>query len=375
MSIIVDVTIIFLSVLKIFKGDCPVTLGNAVSKFQHLYYDFNKDINGISANWELKSYVESLIRLNDKYPLRLLEIGKESHSLAFNYILHLVREESLPYRISLDHALDCLESFKISGVSVFTSVDSFIFEAARILTSLKLKDQWKNEESFKIIDNLMAIASEFTYKIQDLRERERKFTICRNIEFVTENLVIDYQNGTIDYEAFMEVFFEIKSLYLAKTKDRNLKRRLKKLKYLFDINAHLIRKSQCYLVFDFYPIEELFFLIIRNKREPRKIPFKDIFLGPKEKNLALEKLCNLYSIYVFGRLGKSVIGAEVYQMNIKQYIKKRFFTKLVNFLKVKDNYDYFNDSGHPELDYYQWVYTGLSKIEYYLNSSKDFEME
>jgi hypothetical protein len=377
MSILAEVTIFFLSVLKIFKGDGPVTLGNALSRFQNLYYKYNKDINVGS---ELNTYVKSLNQLNDQQPAQLLVIAKESHCPVFNYYLHLVRKG-----IQFD-PLQCFKSLKLSdGFDLALNVTSVkvIGEAIEILENLKLKDQSKNEESFKIVSEIVTIAKEFSNKIQDPMKRERKLLICERIAFSVENLAIDYQNGTIDYGAFMAVFYEIKSLYLSKFKGEHFRKRLKKLKSIFEVYAALILKSQCYLIFDFYPVEELFYLIIRNRRNPlgRKTSFKEIFLNPWEKNHALETFYILLGSR-FRRFGKFVIG-EAYSMNTTLFIKMRFFTKLVNFLNVRENYDYFCNSDKYYRKYlsddYLWIFMGLSKIEqyldYYLRYKRDFHLK
>jgi hypothetical protein len=219
----------------------------------------------------------------------------------------------------------------------------------------------------------MTIASEFACKIQNLRVRERNLNRFKAILFITEHIAIDYQNGTIDYGSFMSVFYEIKSLYFVKSKDENLRKRLKHLKELFKVYAALIRKSQCRLLFDFYPVEELFYLINYERYAyGREMKFKEIFLGPKEKNLALEKLYTHLGQNVFKKNWRLVIK-EAKVMNSALYIKKRFFTKLSSFRKVKENYDYLWNCGHSSeylSDYYLWIYEGLSKIEYYLNSKK-----
>jgi hypothetical protein len=222
--------------------------------------------------------------------------------------------------------------------------------------------------------NLVAIAEEFAIKIQDRWVKERNLTFCKNITFVTENLAIDYQNGTIDYGTFMAVFYEIQSLQRANSTVG--RKRLKKLKSLFQSYASLIEKSQCCLIFDFYPAEELFYLITRcGKRYlGRKLSFKKIFLGPKEKYLALTALYTWFSMFPVRKLGKLIKGET---LNTALCIKRRFYTKLVNFLKVKENYECFRNSNYSEytLDYYLWIFMGLSKIEYYLNSSNNFETE
>jgi hypothetical protein len=371
MSIVAGVTFFFMSILNLFKGEAndPVTLKNSLSRFQHLYYDLNKDINVAS---KLNAYVEAVILLDDQHPLQLLEVGKESHCLAFNYFLYLIRREKFPFRASENFAENCLKSFKMSGEFVASStVRNVIIEAIEIFKNLELKDQCKNEESFKIVNHLAMIASEFANKIQDLKDRESKLSACRYITFISENLAIDYQNGTIDYGAFMAVFYEIKSLYLSKSKGEHLRKRLKNLKVLFKAYAFLIIKSHCYLIFDFNPAEELFYLITWNEYHGKKRSFKKIFLGPNKKRIALERLYDQYQyLSVYLKLDELVLGGDY--VSSKQLIKRRFFTKLFNLLNVKEDFDYFWNSSRAEYlsDYNLWIYAGLSKIEYYLNSSK-----
>jgi hypothetical protein len=239
---------------------------------------------------------------------------------------------------------------------------------------LKFENKIKNEESFEITSNLVAIAREITNRIQNnLVKKEINLTKCEGITFSAQNLTIDYQNGTIDYGAFMTVFYEIKSLYFTESKNGNLRKRLENLKCLFVVYATLIRNSQCYLIFDFYPVEELFYLIQRTKDFPMENykSFRDIFIGPEEKYLALEMFYESDKS-VFKLFGDKVVGRKINPKKYKLLIRMRFFTKLVNFLKVKKNYDHYSNSGFPQLDYKIWVYTGLSKVEYYLNCSKNF---
>jgi hypothetical protein len=340
----------------------PVAFQNPLSRFQDLFY-----LEEENPNWdaELDEFVKSLCQLNDQDPIKLLEFAKDSHCLAFNYTLHQVRTGNFQ---EIDNFFcDYVEDdrhFYMNQTS-----ENLIKEAIDILGNLKLKDRIKNEESFIIISNLVTIAKEFRNKIQDLEKREKSLTKCEGIAFSVENLAFDYHNCTIDYGSFMAVFYEIKSLYFNKPETGNLRKRLKNLKCLFNIYADLIRKSQCYLIFDFYPVEELFYLITRNERkvfEP-KPSFEAIFSCPKEKYCALERLYNSDK-RIFKFFGDKVVGKKVNPKNYQLLIRKRFFAKLVNFLKVKENYDQYSVLGTSQLDYCIWVYTGLSKVEYYLNS-------
>jgi hypothetical protein len=370
------VTLFILSLLIMFnKGSdiAPVTPENVVAKFLYLDDAHNKKRNVDS---ELDDLVKSICQLNNQNPLRLVEVAKESHCLLFNHVLYMVRWGRF-FRDRYSGVTPLLRAFKQAEKSnaLKWSCRNFVYDAYKILENLKLKleDQSKNEESFKIISNLMTIAREFVSKIKDLLEREKKFNGCKVVSFIVENLAIDYQNGTIDYGAFMTVFYEIKSLYLTKSKDENLRKRLKKLKGLFQIYAALIQKSQCFLVFDFYPAEELFYMILDNEKGPfrRRSSYKKIFSGPKEKYLALESLYKWFGRKIFEKLGGILIkGAD--QMNTAIFIKKRFFTKLCGFLKVTENFDYLWNSGHSEYlsDNYFWIFMGLSKIESYLTSFK-----
>jgi hypothetical protein len=375
MSIITNVTLFFISVLKMFKGydpvtlkNDPVTLDNALCKFREL----NKaDIENINKHSEIDAFLKSLHQLNNQHPLQLLEIAKESHCLAFNHILHLIPVGDFQNTyLNAKDTCSLFEEFKTSTLE--TASSNFIYEAFKILENLKL-DQSRNEESFKILGNLMTIAIEFIKKIQDLRVRERYLNRFKVILFITENLAIDYQNGSIDHGALMTVFYEIKSLYFAKSKDGKSRKRLKNLKCLFNIYAALIQKSKCRLVFDFYPVEELVYLILRNRSNWKKTPFKAIFLGPKAKYLALKNLYDEY-VWISKSYGKLILGVDT--INSELLFKKRFFTKLFNFPTGKMNYwDYYCQYGFTHMDFYLWTFKGLSKIEYYLNSSKDFEME
>jgi hypothetical protein len=96
-------------------------------------------------------------------------------------------------------------------------------------------------------------------------------------------------------------------------------------------------------------------VIARNNviRNWGKTPFENIFSGPKDKYFVLKALYNGLGEFVFGRFGKLVMG-ETDRMNSTLSIKKRFYNKLVNFLKVKENFDYLWNSGNSEYlsDYY-----------------------
>jgi hypothetical protein len=374
MTLMLWVTFFILWILKIYRVDRPetqqralrrfqnllfrdnvVTFRNALSRFQYLYYADRKDLK-----WEIErdEFVKYICQLNDQHPIQLSEVAKDSHCLAFNRMLHDIRVSSDISKLTFP--LHFFEESKKQYNLRHLSFD-IIFEATIMLKEeLKLKDKIKNEETFEITRNLVAIAREFTSKIQDLKEREENLTTCEVIAFSVENLAIDYKNGTIDYGAFMTVFYEIKSLYFNKPETENLRKRLKNLEFLFLVYARLIRRSQCYLIFDFYPVEELFYLIIKSKEVT---PFEDIFLGPKEKNFTLNRL---YESHKYEFFGDKVVGKKVNPEDYTQLIKMRFFTKLVNFLNVKKNY---SCSDFRRFDYRIWLYTGLSKIEYYLISS------
>jgi hypothetical protein len=161
-----------MSALKMFVGDGPVMLDNALSRLQYLNFAYNKDMNDANVNSKLDMFLKSLFQLNDQHPLQLLEFAKESHCLAFNRMLHLIRAGC--YRDDWVNMRDSIWPFKESERPfVLERVFGWIIdEAISILGNLKLEDQSKNQESFKIINNLVTIAREFANKIQDKQVRE-----------------------------------------------------------------------------------------------------------------------------------------------------------------------------------------------------------
>jgi hypothetical protein len=371
MSSAAYIALFFLTISKVYcsvRGDFePVTLGNVLRKFQHLQ---NADAKNIDASSEMDDYEKSLYRLYDEYPYQLNEIAKESHSLAFNYILQRVW---VVHQYFANHSTQGSINFVVGGLKVLKESRENIFEITsksildqviEILKSFGLGpgDQGRNEESLKLINSMMIIAKEFGSKIPNLKERQTILTQFKTVKFIIENLTIDYQNSSIDYSSFMGVFYEIKSLLIGNSKDGILNEKIRKLKSLFKVYASLIKKSQCYLIFDFYPAEELFYQVILADSL-----FENTFLFPNGKCFVLKTFYNTHGHPFYSRFGKLILGKTATK---SLSIEMRFFAKLTNLLRFRENYDLLWNSGYSEYlsDYQLWIYMGLSKIEYYLKS-------
>ena len=94
-------------------------------------------------------------------------------------------------------------------------------------------------------------------------------TKCDRIAFITENISIDYEKGSIDYNAFIGAFHEFKTLYPQKDSCKAAKKRCKKLRELIRIYSKLIVRSKCPLLFDFDSSEELIFLVFKSLQGSR----------------------------------------------------------------------------------------------------------
>ena len=86
-------------------------------------------------------------------------------------------------------------------------------------------------------------------------------TKCDGIAFITENISIDYEKGSIDYNAFIGAFHEFKTLYPLGDSCKAAKKRCEKLKKLIYFYTKLIKQSNCSFLFDFDNSEELIFLV------------------------------------------------------------------------------------------------------------------
>ena len=312
--------------------DSEVALGNILKMFR--YFSNNYNFN------EFQSYGRELFRLNDKHPVKLMEIVRDSHSITFNYmfweILHLRNIIGTRNFVTRGDVFFHVHFKKDKILKLICS--GILYEAKEKLGRLgvKAENQAGNQESLESIKIMMEILKEFANKIQNRKKGLKIMTLCDGIAFITENISIDYEKGSIDYNAFIGAFHEFKTLYPLRDSCKEAKKRCEKLKKLIYFYTKLIKQSNCSFLFDFDNSEELIFLVLQSLQG-----FREITVTPNNKRTYLihlyEEVLSNHSCFIKS-YSPLLMGRKILEVTIADsgyFIKNYFFTKLSNFLALQ----------------------------------------
>ena len=239
---------------------------------------------------------------------------------------------------------------------------------------VKTGNQAGNQESLESIKIMMEILKEFANRIQNRKEWLNIMTKCDRIAFITENISIDYEKGSIDYNAFIGAFHEFKTLYPLGDSCKAAKKRCEKLRKLIRIYSMLIVRSKCSLLFDFDNSEELIYLVLQSLRYSTRITVtsdsKRTYLIQLYEEVLLD-----HSNFITA-CGPLLMGRKILEVSItnsEYFVKNYFFTKFSDFLALQANYD--NALIHAGLKskdfkFGIWEFKAMSRLELYLNFSK-----
>ena len=328
---------------------------------------------------EFQIYGRELFRLYDEHPVKLMEIVRESHSIPFNYMFwEILRTRN--YSVNRDYVAKpgflrvvCVQKDEILE-KICLGIQC---EAKEKLGWLGVKAENKdvNQKSLEAIKIMTEISKEFANKIQNRKLWLEITTLCDRIAFITENISIDYENGSIDYNVFIGAFHEFKTLYSQKDSSKTAKKRCKKLRELIRIYSKLIERSKCQLLFDFDSSEELIFLVFKSLQGSTRSTVtphsKRALLIRLYKEVLLDHL-NFIKACVPLLIGRKILF-EVTTSKSGYFIKNYFFTEISDFLALQANYDKaLIHAGLKSKDFKFgiWKFKAMSRLELYLNSPK-----
>ena len=240
---------------------------------------------------------------------------------------------------------------------------------------VKTGNQAGNQESLESIKIMIEILKEFANKIKNCKIGLDVLTKCDGIAFITENISIDYENGSIDYNAFIGAFHEFKTLYPLGDSCNAAKKRCEKLKKLIRFYSNLIVRSKCSLLFDFDNSEELIFLVSKSLKDSK------ITVTSNNKRTSLvqlyEEVLSNHSNFITS-CGPLLMGRKILEVSItnsEYLLKNYFFTKLSNYFALRDDYgNVLILAGSKSEDFSRfgiWEFKAMSMLELYLNSPKD----